>query len=139
MSAVEMQAEMRLVRAVSRTVVPVEMIRSRRTAGQAFTLACDACGLDDKEICFALGYDKASFSRIKAGTNTLDADRIAAFCEVVGNTVYPEWIAYQTGHGLVLLKSEAERLLDQRTAELDRERERSRMLTEILQGRASIN
>lgn len=138
MSAVEMQAEMRLVRAASRTVVPVEMIRSRRTAGQAFTLACDACGLDDKEIAFALDMDKGTFSRIKAGTNTLDADRIAAFCEVVGNTVYPEWIAFQTGHGLVLLKSEAERLLDQRTQQLDLERERVRMLTDILQGRAKV-
>lgn len=138
MTAVAAQTEMRLVRAGNKTVIPVEMIRSRKTAGQAFTLACDACGLDDKEIAFALGYDKATFSRIKAGTNTLDADRIAAFCEVVGNTVYPEWIAYQTGHGLVLLKSEAERLLDQRTEELARERERSKLLAEILQGRAAV-
>lgn len=138
MTAVAAQTEMRLVRAGNKTVIPVEMIRSRKTAGQAFTLACDACGLDDKEIAFALGYDKAAFSRIKSGTATLDADRIAAFCEVVGNTVYPEWIAYQTGHGLVLLKSEAERLLDQRTAELERERERSKLLAEILQGRAAV-
>ena len=108
MSALE-QPELSLARAPAKTRVPVELIRSRRTAGAAFTLACDASCLDDKEIHMALEIDAGTFSRIKSGKNTLAADLVAAFCGVVGNTIYLEWLAYQVGCGLVMLKTEAER------------------------------
>lgn len=57
----------------------------------------------------ALEIDAGTFSRIKSGKNTLAADLVAAFCGVVGNTIYLEWLAYQVGCGLVMLKTEAER------------------------------
>lgn len=134
MTHVERQEELSLTRRPSPIPVAVEMIRSKRTAGQAFTLACDASGLVDKEICSALKMDKATFSRIKAGDNTLNADLVSKFCEVVGNNIYPEWIAYQVGCGLVLLKSELERRLEERERELAREREKVEFMTTLLQG-----
>lgn len=84
MNAIDRQAELALHRAAQPVQVPVEMIRARRTSGAAFTLACDASGLEDKEICFALAeddkpFDAGTFSRIKKGTNTLPADMVARF------------------------------------------------------------
>lgn len=129
------QSELGLTRRPNRVEIPVEMVRSKRTAGAAFTLACDASGLEDKEICSALGVDKATFSRMKNGTNTLDADLIHKFCQIVGNTIYVEWIAYQVGCGTVLLKSELERRLEEMERRFEREQEKARLLADVLQGR----
>ena len=122
MGALE-QAELALTRKPEAARVPVELVRAKRTSGAAFTLACDASGLDDKEIHIALNIDAGTFSRIKSGKNTLGADHIAEFCRIVGNTIYPEWIAYQIGCGLVMLKTEAERRAEEaeaRAAEAER-------------------
>lgn len=108
MSSIE-QGELGLARAPDNVMVPVEMIRAKKTCGAAFTLACDSSGLEDKEIYLALGIDAGYFSNIKKGKATLQADLIAAFCDVVGNRIYPEWIAFQIGCTLVQIKSEAER------------------------------
>jgi len=111
------QRELTLTRCAEPNAVPVEMIRAKKNAGAAFTLACDSSGLDDKEIYMELDIDAGTFSRIKKGTNTLCADTVRNFCQVVGNTIYSEWLAYQVGCTLVQIKSEAER-------ERDAERER---------------
>lgn len=137
MKDVEGQVELALVRRANSVQVPVEMIRSKRTAGAAFTLACDASGLEDKEICSALGVDKATFSRMKNGTNTLDADLIHKFCSIVRNTIYVDWVAYQVGCGLVLLKSELERRLDEMQIALQKSREREELMRDLLQGKAN--
>lgn len=89
--------------------VPIELIRVQKTAAAAFTLACTASGLDDKEIYLALGIDAGYFSNIKKGKATLQADLVADFCKLVKNTVYPEWQAFQVGCTLVMIKTEAER------------------------------
>lgn len=108
MTSIE-QGELSLARAPNQVSVPIEMIRAKKTSGAAFTLACDSSGLEDKEIYLALGIDAGYFSNIKKGKATLQADLIAAFCTVVGNTIYPEWVAYQVGCTLVQIKTEAER------------------------------
>ena len=99
------QSELALARPAASFVVPIEMVRVKKNAAAAFSLACDASGLDDKEIYLALGIDAGYFSNIKKGKATLQADLLAAFCKIVGNTVLPEWIAYQVGcqlgHGKV--------------------------------------
>lgn len=128
------QGELSLARPGRSMSVPVEMIRTRKSAAAAFTLACDVSGLEDKEIYMALAIDAGYFSRIKKGNASLDADRIAKFCQIVGNTIYPEWIAYQVHCGLVLLKTEAERRAEQAEASLEREREKVRLLEGILRG-----
>jgi hypothetical protein len=110
------QGELSLSRDAYSSAVPIEMIRNKKTCGAAFTLACDASGLDDKEIYLSLNIDAGTFSRTKKGTNTLNADQMAEFCRAVNNTVYPEWLAYQVGCTLVQIRSEVER---QRDAEFE--------------------
>lgn len=141
MNALDRQAELLLHRAPQSAVVPIELVRSRRSAGAAFTLACDASGLEDKEICYALADDEAkpfdagTFSRIKKGTNTLPADLVEKFCRVVGNHIYLEWLAYQCGFGVVMLKSEAERRAEQLEEALKEERIKTAALLDALRGR----
>jgi hypothetical protein len=131
------QPELALAREPQQVAVPIEMIRAKKTAGAAFTLACDASGLDDKEIYLTLGIDAGYFSNIKKGKATLQADLITPFCDVVGNRIYPEWMAYQIGCTLVQIKSEAERRLEQALEQLAQERVKVRVLTEAIGGRAA--
>lgn len=117
--------------------VPIELIRVQKTAAAAFTLACTASGLDDKEIYLALGIDAGYFSNIKKGKATLQADLVADFCRLVKNTVYPEWQAYQVGCTLVMIKTEAERRAEeaeQRAAALSAE---NKLMRQLLSGRTA--
>ena len=119
--------------------MPIEMIRAKRTKGAAFTLACDASGLEDKEIAMAMKpvIDPGTFSKMKKGMATLDADLLTQFCEVVGNKIYPEWLAYQVGCQLVMIQSEAERIaVEERTKREEAERE-NKLLRQLLQGKAA--
>lgn len=58
------------------------------------------------------------------------------FARVVGNTLYPEWLAYEVGCGLVMLKTEAERRADALQEELARERLKNEVLMQALRGGA---
>lgn len=132
MSSHDLQAELSLIRAANPVSVPVEMIRAKRNAGAAFSLACDASGLEDKEIYMALDLDAGTFSRIRKGTNTLAGDAVARFCSVVGNRIYVEWLAYQLGCGLVMLKSETERRAEAAEQALREERIKTAALIDAL-------
>lgn len=131
------QGELGLARAPDHVVVPIEMVRAKKTCGAAFTLACDSSGLEDKEIYLALGIDAGYFSNIKKGKATLQADLIAAFCEVVGNRVYPEWIAYQTGCTLVQIQSEAERRAEAAERRAEQAELKVRVLMETFAARSA--
>lgn len=137
MTQLEDQHELALARSPQRAAVPMEMIRAQRSAAAAFTLACSVSGLEDKEIYLALKIDAGYFSNIKKGKATLQADLLAQFCDVVGNTIYPEWTAFQVGCTLVLIKTEAERraeLAEQRAAAAEAE---NRLMRQLLQGRSA--
>lgn len=131
------QAELALVRAPHSAAVPIELVRAQRTAAAAFTLSSSVSGLEDKEIYLALGIDAGYFSNIKKGKATLQADVVHRFCEVVGNTIYLEWLAFQVGCTLVVIKSEAERRADAERARADAMAAENRLLRELLQGRAA--
>ncbi len=139
LSVVDLQPELRLVRRPNTVDIPVELIRSKKTSGGAFSLACDTSGLEDKEIAgaFKKPIDGGTFSRMRKGTNTLDADLLAEFCQIVGNKIYPEWLAYQVRCTLVEIQSEAERRAEAAELALRAEREKTKLLTDLLQGRAS--
>lgn len=137
MNALDRQAELALARPPRQVEIPVELVRAKRSAGAAFSLACDASGLEDKEIYLALDIDPGTFSRIKKGTNTLPADMLATFCRVVGNVIYADWLAFQIGCGLVVLQTEAERRAIEAEAALAQERVRYQALLDAFraQGR----
>lgn len=136
MSLVE-QGELTLTRNADFNSVPIEMIRAKKNSGAAFTLACDSSGMDDKEIHMSLGIDAGTFSRIKKGANTLNADQLTSFCRVVGNTIYPEWLAYQVGCTLVMIQSESERLRAEAVTALEEERMKNKLLMQLFQGKAA--
>jgi hypothetical protein len=129
------QVELPLARAPVSASVPMEMIRAQKTHAAAFTLACSASGLEDKEIYLALEIDAGYFSNIKKGKATLQGDKLAEFCRLVGNTIYPEWMAYQVGCTLVMVKTEAERRAEVAEARARDAELKLRLLTEVMQGR----
>ena len=115
--------------------MPIEVVRRQRSAAAAFSLACQSAGLEDKEIYGSLGIDAGYFSRIKKGEATLQADLVTGFCDVVGNRIYPEWMAYQIGCTLVQIKSEAERQLETERARATKLAEENRLMRQLLTGR----
>jgi hypothetical protein len=131
------QGELTLARRAEPNEVPAEMIHRQKTGGAALCLACQSSGLEDKEIYGGLGIDAGYFSRMKKGEATLQADLIEPFCTVVGNRIYPEWIAYRVGCTLVQIKSETERLLEQAREALAAEKVKVRVLTDAMNGRVA--
>lgn len=136
MSQLEAQAELALSRRAAATPIPIDIVRAQKTAAAAFTLSCSASGLEDKEIYLPLGIDAGYFSNIKKGKATLQADLVAPFCELVGNTIYPEWQAYQVGCTLVLIKTEAERRAEEAERRAAAAEAENRLMRQLLQGRA---
>lgn len=137
MGAFDEQLTLALSRPAQRISIPLEMIWAKKTQGAAFTLACDTSGLEDKEIYLALGIDAGTFSRMKDGKNTLGNDRLKDFCAVVGNVIYPTWIAYQVGCGLIQLKTEAERRAEIAEARAEEAEKKLAWAMEIMQGKSA--
>lgn len=134
---VEGQGELALSRRAEPNDVPIEMVRRQRSAAAAFALACQSCGLEDKEIYAGIGIDAGYFSRIKAGTATLQADLVQRFCEIVSNRIYPEWCAFQVGCTLVQIQTEAERRALAAEKRADEAELKVRVLMETFKVRAS--
>lgn len=129
------QGELGLRRRAEPNTMPRELILRQKSAAAAFALACQSSGLEDKEIFGELEIDAGYFSRIKAGTATLQADKQALFCRVVNNTIYPEWLAYQLGCTLTMLKSEAERQADELRAQLADKTRENLLMKQLLTGK----
>lgn len=128
--------ELPLSRSPSMNSVPLGVVRAQKTSGAAISLACHASGLEDKEIYLSLGIDAGHFSRIKKGEAGFPADKLRDFCNLIGNTIYPEWLAYQVGCQLVMVKTEAERRADEAEARAKNAEAQVAMLKQLLIGRA---
>jgi len=135
--AVDGQAELALSRRPESVEVSIEIVRAQKTSGAAFSLACQAAGLDDKEVYIPLGIDAWYFSRIKKSEATLQGDKLAAFCEIVGNRIYAEWLAYQVGCTLVMIQTEAERQIRLERDAREKAEAENKLLRSLLQGRAA--
>lgn len=134
---IEDQGELSLSRPPSNPAVSHELTRAQRHSAAAFCLACQASGLDDKEIYMPLAIDSGTFSRIKKGEANFPLDKLHLFCVTVGNQIFAEWIAYQVGCQLVMIQSEAERRADEAEKALADERLKVKVLTAALHGRAA--
>lgn len=137
MTSFEDQEELVLVREAQSVRVPIELIRIQKTAAAAFTLACSSSGLEDKEIYLALGIDAGYFSNIKKGKATLQADLLKEFCSVVKNDCYPEWLAYQVGCTLVMIKTEAERRAEEAEQRALAAEAENKLMRQLLAGRVA--
>lgn len=129
--------ELALCRTPEKVSVPAELVHMQQSPGAAFSLACQSSGLEDKEIYLACGIDAGTFSRIKKGEATLQADKLRVFCNTVGNTIYPAWLAYQVGCALVIIKSEAERQRDEERDRADKAEAQVALLKSLLVGKAA--
>jgi hypothetical protein len=134
---VSTQRELMLFRQPEPNTAPLEMIRKQAGPGAAFTLACSSSGLADQTIYEFVGIDGGTFSKIKKGLATLQADQWVKFCHAVNNRIYPEWCAFQLGTTLVEIKSEAERRADAEKARADSAELKLSVLMETFRVRAS--
>lgn len=137
MTLLEDQGELALARRPATGSIAIELVRAQKSAAQAFTLACSVSGLEDKEIYLALGIDAGYFTNIKKGKATLQADLHRPFCELVGNTIYVEWIAYQLGCTLVVIKTEAERRAEEAVKRAEAAEAENRLMRQLLAGRSA--
>lgn len=134
------QGELPLTRGAKVSGFPVsnEMVRACRTPGEAISLAVRASGLDPKEVFIPLRIDAGTWSKICSDQATFPAQKIRDFCELVENRIYVEFVAYQVGCTAVMIKSEAERQIDELKARLqERDHENAVLLKAIRAGAAS--
>lgn len=131
------QGELALTRPAESVNIPFSLIVAQKHFSAALSLAIQASGLDDKEVYLSLGIDAGHWSRIRKGEAHFPMDKIADFCRCVGNRVLPEWLAFQVGCGLVILKTEAERRAEEAEARARDAEAQVVMLKSLLVGRAS--
>lgn len=67
------------------------------------------------------------------GEGHFPVDKLNLLMEMCGNQSPLIWLAHSNGLGLVILKSEAERQLDEALKALDAERLKVQVLTNVLQ------
>jgi hypothetical protein len=106
----------------------------------AIKYACDRSGLQDKSICIEVGIDAATLSRAKAGQIKLPDDKRAAFMDVTGCEAPLYADVLMRGYdprSLRKLETETERECREAREALQREREKTALLTELLQGKSS--
>lgn len=133
---IDPQGRLDLSRRAPPNSVAIEMIRRQKHSGQALSLAITSSGLDDQEVCDALHIDAGYLSRMKKGDATLKGDLLQAFCDMVGNTIYVEWLAYQVGCTLVVIKSEAERRAELAEERARKAEEKMRIFEDLLRSRS---
>jgi hypothetical protein len=131
------QRELELFRQPEPNEVPIELIRKQPDSGSAFTLACSSSGLADQTIADFCHIDAGTFSKMKKGHATLQAEGWERFCYAVNNRIYPEWCAFRIGCTLVQIKSETERQLEAERQRRERAEEKCRVLMEAIGGRAA--
>lgn len=129
------QRELDLFRQPEPNDIPAELLRKQPGPGAAFSMACSSSGLADQTIYEFVGIDAGTFSKIKKGLATLQADLEPKFCYAVNNRIYPEWRAFQLGCTLVEIKSEAERRADAAEARASAAEAKVRLLSELMTGR----
>lgn len=131
------QGELALTRSAESASIPFHLIAAQKHFSAALSLAIQASGLDDKEVYLSLGIDAGHWSRIRKSEAHFPMDKIADFCRCVGNRVLPEWLAFQVGCGLVMLKTEAERRAEEAEARARDAEAQVVMLKSLLVGRAA--
>lgn len=134
----EEQGEIPLTKPTQRQPVEEGVVFKQPTFSAAIRLAANCSGLEEKEIYVPLKIDASHWTKIlnaKSGAH-FPTDKLELFMELVGNEIPLQWLAHRRGKGLVLLLSEAERLLkesQEREAKLAGE---NALLRGLVQGKA---
>lgn len=112
------------------------MVYAQRTFSAAIVLAITASGLDDKEVYLPLKIDGSHWTKIKKGEAHFPLDKLCEFMDLVGNEIPLQWLAHRRGKGLVMLLSEAERLLQAEHERAEKLSAENVLLRGLVQGRA---
>lgn len=107
--------------------LPLELVTKQPSMSRAIALCMQASGLDDKEVYLTLGIDAGHWSRIVKGDAHFPINKLGQLMDVCGNDAPLMW--------LVILQTEAERRAEAAEQALAVEREKVRLLTELMQGR----
>lgn len=124
--------------------LPVEVkadeVARKKSLGAALELCAELAGFGlDKELQAGLQVDKAQFSRWLSGAEGIVWPKFEALMDYCGNDAPLLWMLHQRGydlHSLRKLESETQRQLRLANEALTKEREKSALLSELLQGRA---
>jgi hypothetical protein len=118
--------------------VDVETVRRQPSMTKALTLCADLAGfVNDKDLCRVLDIDQPVWARIKSAQANFPHDKLNDLMDEAGNEVPLIWLADRRGYILTPKESEMEKRLRMANERAARAEERERLLTEILQGRAS--
>lgn len=115
----------------------VAMVARQPNLTAAILLCQQISGLDDKELCKALGLDAGQWSRVKTGQAHFPQERMTKLMDVCGNEAPLLWLANRRGYELRELETEWQRR--ERIARREREKleEENRLLRSLLIGRGS--
>ena len=116
--------------------VSEEVIFAQPTFSAAIRLGASVSGLDEKQIYRELEIDAGHWTRIMNGEAHFPVDKLLRFMDLVGNEIPLQWLAHRRGKGLVLLLSEAERLLVAEKDRADKLAAENVLLRGLVQGRA---
>jgi hypothetical protein len=134
LSAVE-HPELPLARKADRTDVPLSLVARQPTMAQAIALCVQVSGLEDKEVYLSLGIDAGHWTRIMKGDAHFPVNKLGGLMDLCGNEAPLIWLSNSRGYGLVMIKTEAERRIEQLEAELSKERERRQWAEDMATGR----
>lgn len=125
-----------LTRKVDKFAIPLEMVVKQRSLSQAIALCVQMSGLDDKEVYMSLEIDAGHWTRIMKGDAHFPVNKLCDLMDMCGNESPLMWLANFRGYGLVVLQTESERRAEAAEIALRAEREKTKMLTALLQGKA---
>lgn len=126
-----------LVRRVDRVEVPLGLVVKQPTFAGAIALCVQLSGLEDKEVYLPLGIDAGHWSRIMKGDAHFPVNKLNDLMDLCGNEAPLMWLANSRGYGLFVLKTEAERRAEAAEHELEEERAKVKLLTDLLHGKKS--
>lgn len=114
------QGQLPLVRPVGKVAIQPEIVFAQPTLLGAINLCINASGLDKKELYLPLAIDKGHWTRICSGDAHFPVDKLNDLMDLCGNDAPLVWLANSRGMGLVMLQSEAERMIAERDAQIAR-------------------
>lgn len=106
------------------------------TMTAAIMMCQQIAGLDDKELCRALGIDAAKWSRIKTGQAHFPQERLQKLMDVCGNEVPLIWLALRRGYELKEVEDEWKRQARVEREAKERLQQENALLKSLLVGRA---
>lgn len=132
MNAVDGQGALSLVRPREPVSIPDALVARQQCMLSAVVLCVQASGLEDKEVYLSLGIDAGHWSRIMKGDAHFPVNKLGDLMDLCGNEAPLIWLAQSRGKGLVLLKSEAERRIEELETKLAKTEERLQWATDLV-------